>query len=224
MPKLLELFKGTGSVGDAFERITGWEVTSVDMVAKFKPTHLCNILDFDYKQYPPEHFDFVWASPPCTEFSIAKSQGIRDIPAATKVVEKTLEIIRYFKCPFAMENPQTGYLKQQPCVQGIPYKDVSYCKYGMPYRKLTRLWTDLGEYWDPKPTCLVEKCPHKAQFGIHAKTAQQRKCKCRGGYRAGDNFTREQLYRMPSELCDEIAKAALSKYVCQQASTQSNTP
>ena len=116
MPRLLELFKGTGSVGDAFEKL-GWQVTSVDMVAKFKPTHLCNILDFEYQQYAPEYFDFVWASPPCTEFSIAKTQGIRDIEGATKVVEKTLEIIRYFNCSFAMENPQSGYLKQQPCVQ-----------------------------------------------------------------------------------------------------------
>ena len=107
-----------------------------------------------------------------------------------------------------MESPQSGYLKQQPCVQGIPYKDVSYCKYGMPYRKLTRLWTNLGEYWDPKPTCLVEKCGHKAQFGIHSKTAQKRSCKIRGEYRAEDTFTREQLYRIPAELCDEIAKAA----------------
>ena len=99
MPKLLELFKGTGSVADAFERI-GWEVTSVDMFAKFKPTHVCNILDFDFKQDPTDYFDFVWASPPCTEFSIAKTLGTRDLPGATKVVEKTLEIIRYFKCPF----------------------------------------------------------------------------------------------------------------------------
>ena len=223
MPKLLELFKGTGSVGDAFERL-GWEVISVDMVAKFKPTHVCNILDFNYQQYPPDHFDFVWSSPPCTEFSIAKTQGIRDIEGATEVVEKTLEIISYFKCKFSMENPQSGYLKWQPCVQGIPFKDVSYCKYGMPYRKMTRLWTNLGDYWHPRTTCLVEKCHYKAQFGIHSKTAQKRKCKIRGEYRAEDTFTREQLYRIPAELCDEIAKAALSKYVSEQASTQSNTP
>ena len=62
MPKLLELFKGTGSVGNAFERI-GWEVTSVDMVAKFKPTHVSNMLEFDYKQYAPDRFDFVRGSP-----------------------------------------------------------------------------------------------------------------------------------------------------------------
>lgn len=28
-------------------------------------------------------------------------------------------------------------------MKGIPYVDVSYCKYGLPYRKQTRLWTNL---------------------------------------------------------------------------------
>jgi hypothetical protein len=106
-----------------------------------------------------------------------------------------------------MENPQSGYLKQQPCVQGIPFKDVSYCKYGMPYRKMTRLWTDLDEYWDPKPTCLVEKCAHKAQYGYHAKSAQKRESKIKGQRPEDDAFTREELYRIPAELCDEIANA-----------------
>ena len=120
-----------------------------------------------------------------------------------------------------MENPQSGYLRQQPCVQGIPFKDVSYCKYNeMPYRKMTRVWTDLGEYWHPRPTCLVEKCPHKAQFGCHAKSAQQRRSKIRGEYRAGDNFTREQLYKNPAELCDEIANAAVDNLVKKQSDAQ----
>ena len=123
-----------------------------------------------------------------------------------------------------MENPQSGYLKQEPCVQGIPYKDVSYCKHRTPYRKLTRLWTDLGGHWDPKPTCLVEKCDHKAKYGYHAKSAQKRGSKIKGRYPEDDTFTREELYRIPAELCDEIANAATSKHVSQQASTQSNTP
>ena len=38
------------------------------MVADIK----CNILDWDYKIYPPEYFDFIHASPPCVEYSIAK--------------------------------------------------------------------------------------------------------------------------------------------------------
>eukprot|EP00969_Alexandrium_andersonii_P351740 15436107-Alexandrium_andersonii.AAC.1 len=31
---------------------------------------------------------------------------------------------------FFIENPQTGYLKARPVIQGMPWQDVDYCKYG----------------------------------------------------------------------------------------------
>ena len=71
---------------------------------------------WDYRgAYPPGFFDFIWASPPCTEYSKAKAVGVRKLEEANRVVERTLGIILYFN-PFgwAMENPQTGLLKSQP--------------------------------------------------------------------------------------------------------------
>ena len=55
MPRLLELFCGTKSVGRAFEA-AGWEVVSLDIVSKFEPTILCDIRSWDYTTFPG-HFD-----------------------------------------------------------------------------------------------------------------------------------------------------------------------
>ena len=49
MPRLLELFCGTKSVGRAFEA-AGWEVVSLDIVSKFEPTILRDIRSWDYTQ------------------------------------------------------------------------------------------------------------------------------------------------------------------------------
>ena len=47
MPRLLELFSGTGSVGDCF-RMHGWEVVPLDSDPLFSPTICADILTFDY--------------------------------------------------------------------------------------------------------------------------------------------------------------------------------
>jgi site-specific DNA-cytosine methylase len=139
---VLELFKGTGSVGKVCESM-GHNVISVDIVERYKPTHLCDIMDFDYKQYPKNYFQIIWGSPPCTEYSKAKTRGIRDIDGANKTVLKTLEIINYFDCEYwYIENPQTSLLKKQTFMETLPYIDCDYCMYGKPYRKRTRIWTN----------------------------------------------------------------------------------
>ena len=129
--KLLELFSGTRSVGIVAEDI-GYEVISLDL--KGADINI-DILDWEYKEYPVGYFDVIWSSPPCTEYSIAKTIGVRDIEGANKIVEKTLEIIRYFQPKkWMLENPQTGLLKYQTFMIFLPYDDCDYCKYGKPYR------------------------------------------------------------------------------------------
>ena len=98
-------------------------------------------------------FDVIWASPPCTEYSRAKTTGVRKIEYANSIVLKTLEIIDYFKPTWwVVGNPQTGLLKEQPFMSGLKYYDVDYCKYGMNYRKRTRLWSNI-ETWKLRPLC-----------------------------------------------------------------------
>ena len=87
--KLLELFTGTGFVGKAFKE-RGYDVVSVDISDKFEPTVVADVLLFDYTVFPRGHFDVVWASPPCTEYSCAKTVGIRDLAGADRIVERAL--------------------------------------------------------------------------------------------------------------------------------------
>ena len=70
--KLLELFSGTGPVGKVAKNF-GIEVVSLDkdMDADIKT----DIMDWDYKVYPSHYFHIIWASPPCTEYSMAKTIG-----------------------------------------------------------------------------------------------------------------------------------------------------
>ena len=125
--KLLELFSGTKSVSKVALEL-GLEVISLDrdLEADFR----IDIMDWDYKQFEPHYFDIVWASPPCTEYSIAKTTGIRDIALANTIVQRTSQIIDYLQpIYYLVENPQTGYLKNQTFMQNLRYTDIDYCKY-----------------------------------------------------------------------------------------------
>ena len=203
-PRCLELFKGTGSIGRAFEKL-GWVVTSVDIDPRFSPTVIADLLTWDYTIFPRDHYNFVWASPVCTHYSKAKTVGKRDLEGADRLVSKALEIIAYFGCNWAFENPQSGLLKTREVVKHLDLFDTSYCKFGFAYRKHTRIWTCLA-------LSLHEPCSHRnpcsAMIGRrHPKTAQQSR---RGSDKNDKENTCSQveLYSIPKGLCDAVATAA----------------
>ena len=196
---MLELFSGTGSVGKVALAL-GYEVISVDR--DMPATHQCDIMNWDYKQYPPKHFNVLWASPPCTEYSRALTTRPRDIAAANIIVQKTLDILEYFEPTYWMiENPQSGLLKDQIEMWGIPFKDIDYCKYGMPYRKRTRIWNNIFN-WEPRALCKKD-CGNIVD-NKHIATAQRGPSGKRETWATQPRFTLHELYRVPSLLVEEI--------------------
>lgn len=164
--KLLELFSGTGSVNKVAKKL-GYEVISVDITDKFghTPTHLIDIMKWDYKKYKVGYFDIIWSSVPCRTFSsmlfmtktklqVQKMMETEGLP----LLNKTLEIINYFQPRYYfIENPDGGRMKDY--LDYLPFYRVSYCRYGFPYRKNTRIWTN-------KIINNLKFCNHK---GKHSK-------------------------------------------------------
>ena len=201
---LLELFSGTGSVGTIAKSL-GYNVISLDL----KNADInCDILEWDYKQFDRNHFDFIWSSPPCTEYSKAKTTGIRNIEYANSIVLKTIEIIKYFNPTyFVIENPQTGLLKNQEFMNELDYFDIDYCKYGFKYRKRTRLWTNITT-WTPRALC--QRDCGSIRNGKHVETAQRLPSGKKADW--GDYYImhkQDELYKIPSELILEILTAIL---------------
>ena len=213
---VLELFSGTGSVGKVCHQL-GWDVVSVDL--ELPATHECDIMDFDYKQYPKDYFSIVWGSPPCTDYSTLqncwlgrkKGDGIvytREVMEdrmnqADKLVLKTFEIIEYFNPElWCVENPATGKLKSREIMKDIPFYDVSYCMYSdWGYEKKTRIWTNKKDWnnllCDKSGACgnMIDK-KHKLRVSdVHSENTGKDKSI---DYGSGTN--KLDRYRVPEKL------------------------
>ena len=87
---------------------------------------------------------FIWASPPCTQYSIVRSYAKtpRDLEGADSIVRACMNIIECLRPGrWAMENPYTGFLKGRGVVAPwVRYlKRKTYCMFGFPYKKETAI-------------------------------------------------------------------------------------
>ena len=97
--RLLELFSGTGSVGKVFKQ-HGYEVISLDIDNRADIN--IDILNWDYTVYPSGYFKVIWASCPCTRYSIMnniKANNFKnvnqDLTESNRLVQRTALLI----CP-----------------------------------------------------------------------------------------------------------------------------
>jgi len=199
--KVLELFCGTKSIGKVF-KAAGHEVFSVDLDPMHEPDLIANILKLDLAKLPwiP---DVIWASPPCTTFSVA-SMGKHWGGGKGAYIPKTLECLTGLKL---MAKTKGMILKLKPKLwfienpRGVMRKvigldkylhTVTYCQYGDKRMKPTDIWTN-SKMWKPRPMCKNgSSCHEAAPRG--AKTGTQG---LKGAIERGV---------IPVQLCQEILK------------------
>lgn len=181
--RTLELFAGTQSFTKGVKRAHPTaQALTVDILPKFKPTFVADMLEWDYTIFPPGQFDVIWCSPPCTEYSSAKSRGVRDLVYADSLVKRCFDIIDYYKPrSWIMENPATGLLpgRIQTIQPGTPEPVISdYCAYGSLYRKRTAFWSNqpltLNKCQKGKCESVGTDGRHKAIIGGTPKKPGQR--------------------------------------------------
>lgn len=198
--RVLDLFSGTQSLRRTLSALdAAYDVTSVDINEDSNPDICSDILELNHKNlFKPGDFDVVWASPPCTEYSRAKTIGVRDILGANRLVKKTLKVIKYLQ-PKAwfIENPQTGLLKSQPFMSVLPFYDVSYCKYGYLYKKQTRIWTNVTTF---VPRVCLRDCDSLKQ-NEKGRTAHMVSF---GGPFRGKSVSIQERYSIPNELVIDL--------------------
>lgn len=155
--RLLELFAGSRSVGKVAESM-GWEVFSVDINSFDGINFVGDILDLTIADIPFVP-DVIWASPPCTTYSMAAISHHRNgcepksdaAINADKVLDKTLEVFSWFPdAKFFMENPR-AMMRKMSQTQNIHRETVCYCRYGDTRMKPTDIFTNTE--WLPRPMC-----------------------------------------------------------------------
>ncbi len=212
--KLLELFAGSRSIGKEAEQ-QGYEVFSID-INNFKDIDLViDILKLK-KDMIPFTPDVIWASPPCTYFSVA-SIGVHwfeDHKPKTKeallgmeILNKTLSIFKWYpNALYFMENPR-GKMRKK--VSGIDRTTITYCSYATDETKVvtmkpTDIWSNHiydmfnPNGWVPRPMCFNgnKKCNHEEAPRGSITGVQGLK----------GNYERSKI---PKELCKEIIKSTI---------------
>lgn len=203
--KVLELFAGSRSIGKVAKEL-GMEVFSVD-VFPFEDIDcvkdILHLMKYQIKIIP----DMIWASPPCTTYSIAAISHHRNgqlaisdfAKVSDKIVKKTLDIISWFPdVKYYIENP-VGMLRKMEFMQKMDRATITYCSYGDKRMKPTDIWSNniYSMYntngWKPRKKCF------NGNTNCHHEPAPR-------GSRTGTQGLKNDFERskIPRELCIDI--------------------
>ena len=177
---IVELFAGSRSFSKVAERL-GHQTFTSDIEAFDNIDYVTDIFDFDTSKVPFQ-IDVLWASPPCTYFSVASighhwnkdnTPKTENAKLGIEIVKKTMEIISEL-------NPK-------------------YCQYGDKRAKPTDIWTNI-EQWIPRPVC------HNGNKNCHHESAPRGSKTGTQGLKG--SYDRSKV---PEQLCLEILNTIRDK-------------
>ena len=212
--KALELFAGSRSFSKVAEEY-GHETYTTDIEPFERINQACDMFEFNIDQMLDEfgHPDVIWASPPCTTFSVASISThwtgghrayipkTREAEIGMSLVAEAIWIIKTLNPKyFYIENPR-GVLRKLPLMTNENFirHTLWYCQYYsesdlVKRAKPTDIWTN--DYnWKPRPICKNgnPNCDHeRAPRGSRTGTQGLK-----------NNYERSKV---PEELCKEIIK------------------
>lgn len=162
----LEFFSGSKSYSKVREE-KGDKTFTIDFIEEFNNDLTINILDLNYLDLPNNVFS-LWASPPCTSFSVAsigkhwiKGTNLpktKQAKEGLKILEKTISLISEIKPKYwYIENPRGKMRKVIHEIfkkYNLKYREITiwYCKYGDIRAKPTNIWTN-NFNWIPREQC-----------------------------------------------------------------------
>lgn len=199
---MLELFSGSGNMAKAFREV-GYKTLTVDLSQGADIQKDIRILE------PQEIIerlggrpDVIWASPPCTAFSVAAiARNFTDgIPSSenaflgVELLSHTLRLIMQLKPEkWYIENPR-GMMRTLPVMGVLPRKTITFCQYGDPAMKPTDVWTN--DYaWVPRQCKKGRSCHELSPRGTSSTGTQ------------GKSGAKERG-TLPMQLCREIASGS----------------
>jgi len=216
----IELFSGSKSFSNV-RKSFGDSIFTVDYIDKFHNDLTIDMLKLESKDLPKKT-TVIWASPPCTTFSVAslgyhwtggkgayipKSEACK---VGLEILEKTIKIISEKKPKYwYIENPRGVMCK----VIGAIFKKYNlnyvehtiwYCKYGDTRAKPTNIWTN-NLNWTPRPVCKNYKYDSEGNIiNKHCHHESARRGARTGTQGLKDDYSRSMI---PKELFIEMRES-----------------